>query len=87
VPIDSYAQARESKRLVSVGVLVAFVLVIGIAAGLSTVGVGRILIIVITLAVVLFRGFGGLVQLTLVSPDQPQPVTLWLRRASTLQIP
>jgi hypothetical protein len=33
------------------------------------------------------RGFGGLVQLTLANPQAPHPVTLWMRQASTFQIP
>ncbi|HEY4268494.1 MAG TPA: hypothetical protein VGM94_09920 [Galbitalea sp.] len=33
------------------------------------------------------RGFGGLVQLTLTSPQATQSVTLWMRRASTFEIP
>jgi hypothetical protein len=55
--VSDYPRQRESRRLQTVFVMGPFVLLLGIACSFGVAGLARILILVITVAIVLFFSY------------------------------
>jgi dolichyl-phosphate-mannose--protein O-mannosyl transferase len=67
--VSDYPRQRESRRLQTVFVMGPFVLLLGIACSFGVAGLARILILVITVAIVLFF------VISIVRPVRPRILT------------